>query len=117
MQILLDHVVVGAFTAADLADGTTLTTAGGTELTVAIDNGVVILGAPNGGTMAIVTMTDLVACESIVHTIDNVLVAGDSTAAMEMGAGVDVIDAPASGAAGVAVGVAALAAAAAAALL
>ena len=57
------HVVPGTFTAADLADGATLTTSTGLELTVAD-------GAVNG--IEIVT-TDLEGSNGIIHVIEGIL--------------------------------------------
>jgi hypothetical protein len=76
VQILLTHIVKGAYRAHELRDGQLLETLDGTTLTVTLYNGVVTLTAPNNGTAATVTLADIKACKSVVHVIDTVLIPG-----------------------------------------
>lgn len=67
-DVLLNHVVSGTFTAADLAEVETLNTLGGATLTVAVsDSGAVTI---NGVT---VILPDIVASNGVIHGVENVL--------------------------------------------
>ena len=69
-ELLLGHVISGAFTAADLSDGQTLTTLSGDELTVTIDGGEVRIDG------ALVQTADVAASNGVVHIIGGVLTEG-----------------------------------------
>ena len=86
MQILTDHIVVGNYPAAEFFDGQKLTTIADTELMIGIaEDGSINVMAPDGGTVATVTIVDVPACSSVVHVIDTILIAGSSPdAAPEM---------------------------------
>ncbi|CAG9462131.1 unnamed protein product [Pedinophyceae sp. YPF-701] len=83
-DVLKYHVVPGrAAKAADLEDGQSLTTLGGTTLTVNRgESGVRIVGR---GSSAAVTSPDALSCYGVVHTIDAVLLptAADDTTVRE----------------------------------
>merc|ERR1712157_658140 len=72
--VLKYHVHGAPAKAADLTNGMTLTTLAGTDLTVNLDDGVVIEGV---GSDATVIQPDVEACKSVVHVIDNVLLPVD----------------------------------------
>lgn len=66
--ILTYHVVAGAYTSADLADGQTLTTVQGEELTIRKNaNGVTINGS------AMVETADVISSNGVTHVINAVL--------------------------------------------
>jgi len=70
-DILALHVVHGEIRAEDLFDGRLIETLNGEELTVSINDGVVVLiGNVNNVT---VVATDIDACNGVVHIIDGVL--------------------------------------------
>ena len=69
-ELLLGHVISGAFNAADLSDGQTLTTLSGDELTVTIDGGEVRIDG------ALVQTADVAASNGVVHIIGGVLTEG-----------------------------------------
>ena len=73
LQVLGLHVVPGAYAAADLSDGDTLTTITKQELTVSVSGGTVSIQAPQEGTIATVVKADIAVGTSYVHIIDNVL--------------------------------------------
>ena len=78
LQLFEGHVVVdGLLPAASLSDGMALTTLAGPTLTVSVaDDGTVSVAAPNGGSSASVILPDIVACDTVIHLIDDVLVPG-----------------------------------------
>jgi uncharacterized surface protein with fasciclin (FAS1) repeats len=67
-NVLTYHVVEGAYMAADLSDGMTITTVQGQDLEVSIEGDVVMVGD------AEVTVADVEASNGYVHVIDTVLV-------------------------------------------
>ncbi len=66
-KILLSHLVEGSVLSNDLHDGQKITTMGGVEHTISIDNGVVKISG------AIVLLPDIYARNGVVHAIDTVL--------------------------------------------
>ena len=66
-NILTYHVVSGAHLAADLKDGSELTTVQGEKLKVTVNGGKVTIGGAN------VTTADVAASNGVVHLIDKVL--------------------------------------------
>ena len=71
VDVLELHVVHGEIRAEDLSDGQLIETLNGEELTVSINDGVVILiGNVNNAT---VVETNIDACNGVVHIIDGVL--------------------------------------------
>lgn len=66
-SILTYHVVPGALRAADLKDGQKLKTVQGSELTVSVKNGAVMI---NGAT---VTIPDVISSNGVTHVIDGVV--------------------------------------------
>jgi len=66
-NVLTYHVVAGALKAADLKDGQKLKTVQGTELTVSIKDGKVMIDGAN------VTAADLMASNGVIHVIDAVV--------------------------------------------
>lgn len=72
-SVLSLHVVPDvAAMAADLTDGQELITLGGETVTVGVSDGVVTVTSP-GGQVATVVAPDIVACDAVVHVIDQVL--------------------------------------------
>ncbi|OEU22333.1 Fasciclin-domain-containing protein, partial [Fragilariopsis cylindrus CCMP1102] len=67
-EILLYHTVAGIYTAADITDGLTLTTVQGETIEFSIDGDAVMI---NGNVM--ITGTDILASNGVIHTIDNIL--------------------------------------------
>lgn len=67
-DVLKFHIVPGQFTAADLTDGTSLTTLSGASLPVSVANGTVTVGG------ARVVQSDIAATNGVIHIIDTVLV-------------------------------------------
>ena len=70
------HVIEGAFKAADLSDGQTLTTLGGATLTVSLGDGTVSFTAGDGANVGTVLTADLMSCSGVLHIIDVVLTPG-----------------------------------------
>jgi uncharacterized surface protein with fasciclin (FAS1) repeats len=66
-NILTYHVVPGAYRAADLKDGQKLKTVQGTELTVSVKNGSVMIDG------ATVTIPDVISSNGVTHVIDAVV--------------------------------------------
>ena len=67
-EIILYHTVAGIYTAADITDGLTLTTVQGETIEFSIDGDAVMI---NGNVM--ITGTDILASNGVIHTIDNIL--------------------------------------------
>ena len=67
-QVLTYHVVAGRVPAADVVNLTSATTVSGIDIRISVDNGNVII---NDSVM--VTMTDIMASNGIIHVIDAVL--------------------------------------------
>lgn len=78
LQVLLLHVIEGAFPASALTDGMKLETHTTGDLTVGVsEDGTITFTAPYGGPLATVVTADVKACAgSIVHVLDAVLVKG-----------------------------------------
>ena len=69
-DILLYHVVAGTTLSTDLAEGAnTVTTANGDELTIAVSEAGIVVGADG----AVVTLADVPASNGVIHVIDKVL--------------------------------------------
>ncbi|MGC0223865.1 fasciclin domain-containing protein [Pseudooceanicola nitratireducens] len=68
-QILTYHVVAGAVKSTDLSDGMKAATVEGSEITVDLDNGVMINDAT-------VVQADIEASNGVIHVIDSVLMPG-----------------------------------------
>ena len=79
-QVLLDHVVLGATLTSEqvlAADGVELTTAGGSTLTVQVDDGRVRLLGADGDVAATVTAVDVnLGQVQVGHVVDQVLLLG-----------------------------------------
>ena len=73
LQVLGLHVIEGAFKAADLSDGRTLTTLGGATLTVSLGDGTVSFTAGDGANVGTVLTADLMSCSGVLHIIDTAL--------------------------------------------
>ena len=78
-KILTYHVVAGRFTAAAILQAinagggqTTLTTVEGSQLTAKLQDGKVIL-VDEGGRTSVVTQTDLIQSNGVIHVIDTVV--------------------------------------------
>ncbi len=67
-QILLNHVASGTTLSTDLSDGIMITTLQGGEVSISINDGMVMIGNAN------VTVADIIADNGVVHVIDAVLV-------------------------------------------
>jgi transforming growth factor-beta-induced protein len=67
-EILLYHTVAGTYTAADITDGLILTTVQGETIEFSIDGDVVMINDE-----VMVTGTDILASNGIIHTIDGIL--------------------------------------------
>jgi hypothetical protein len=65
---LLCHTVAGTYTAADITNGLTLTTMQGVKIEFYIDGDAVMI---NGKVM--ITGTDILASNGVIHTIDGIL--------------------------------------------
>lgn len=77
----MGHVVEDGVPSSELTDGLELTTSAGTTLTIGVDDdGTVTVAAPDGGSVATVTIADIFICDTVIHVIDTVLVAGDGAA-------------------------------------
>ena len=74
MQVVGLHVIQGAFKAADLSDGQTVTTIGGATLTVSLSDGSVSFSA--GDSTVTVLTADLMSCSGVLHIVDTVLTPG-----------------------------------------
>lgn len=70
--ILTYHVVSGEIVAADLSDGQTITTVEGSQLTVHVEDGNVLLEDETGSRTQVIT-PDVTASNGVVHIIDGVL--------------------------------------------
>jgi hypothetical protein len=70
-------VAKGAAKAADLSDGQSIPVLNDGNVTIGISDGSVTVTASGCGTKAMVITPDVVACNSIIHVIDAVLVPGD----------------------------------------
>jgi len=66
-QILLNHVASGTTLSTDLSDGIMITTLQGGEVSVSINDGMVMIGNAN------VTVADIIADNGVVHVIDAVI--------------------------------------------
>ena len=82
LQLLQGHVVPEVAMAADLSNNQMLTTLAGSDLTVMLSGGEVMIMAPMGGETATVTDADQEAGAGVVHVIDAVLVPGDGAPSM-----------------------------------
>ena len=66
-QILLNHVASGTTLSTDLSDGIMITTLQGGEVSISINDGMVMIGNAN------VTVADIIADNGVVHVIDAVI--------------------------------------------